>query len=73
MIFLRKSLFNHVQNLNREINELAQNKRLNLTKLKYDMLDKKEETDAKKYFHKKSEENYLQTTANYLKELIAGI
>ena len=69
-----KGLFKHVENLNREINELAQDKRPELTKIKYDLLDKKVETKDKKYHHKKSEDNnYLPTTANYLKERIAGV
>ena len=32
-----KGLFKHVENLNREINELAQDKRPELTKIKYDL------------------------------------
>jgi|TARA_B110000211_G_C14059239_1_gene544772 anaerobic magnesium-protoporphyrin IX monomethyl ester cyclase len=68
-----QGLFSHVENLNREINELAQVKRPELTKLKYQLLDTKIETKDKKYHHIKEKDNYLPTTANYMKERIAGV
>lgn len=71
----KESLFKKVENLNlnRELNELAQDKRLRLTNATYNKLDKKKEFNVKKYCHKKYEENYLPTTTNYLKELITGV
>jgi radical SAM superfamily enzyme YgiQ (UPF0313 family) len=65
-----EGLFNHVENLNREMNEIAQKTRPELTKQKYDLIDTKLSTKDKKYHHTK-DDNYLPTTVNYLKERIA--
>jgi len=69
-----KDLYEHVEFLNRDVNEKAQMKRPELTKMKYELIDKKLETDDRKYHHIKDEEkDLLPTTANYLKERIAGV
>ena len=65
-----EGLFKHVENLNREMNEIAQKTRPELTKQKYDLIDTKLSTKDKKYHHTK-DDNYLPTTVNYLKERIA--
>ena len=67
-------LYKHVEFLNRDLNETAQKRRPELTDKKYALIDKKIETNDRKYHHLKDEEKeLLPTTANYLKERIAGV
>ena len=67
-------LYKHVEFLNRDLNETAQKRRPNLTDKKYSLIDKKIETDDRKYHHLKEEDKeLLPTTANYLKERIGGV
>ena len=73
-----KDLYKHVEFLNRDVNEKAQMKRPELTKMKYALIDAKDReiqtNNDRKYHHiKDGEEDLLPTTANYFKERIAGV
>ncbi len=71
-----EDLYKHVEFLNRDVNEIAQTKRPELTKKKYALIDdatRQIETNNDRKYHHIKDKELLPTTANYLKERISGL